>query len=117
MDIDIEEETAITVDKGSQSLSNEAEGQDYVDFSAEEENWREYRKSETLFYVQTAIISVIVLACLINISLQNGDMIIWGNLLSTSIGILLPQPSFPFPKNKRKIKKKNLLSEKPNMPQ
>ena len=55
---------------------------------------REYRKNEILCYVQISILCLIVLACTINLTLQNGDQTAWTGLLATALGILLPQPGF-----------------------
>jgi hypothetical protein len=52
------------------------------------------RKNHMLFYCQAFVIIVIVIACIVNLSLCNGDQTAWTGLLSTSLGILLPQPVF-----------------------
>lgn len=75
--------------------------EDTVDLTENEVDIREFRKSEMLFYVQTAVIAAIVIACIINLSLSNGDQTAWTGLLSTSLGILLPQPGFSLKKEKK----------------
>jgi hypothetical protein len=50
------------------------------------------RKNHLLFYCQAFVIIAIVIACIVNLSLCNGDQTAWTGLLSTSLGILLPQP-------------------------
>ena len=60
-------------------------------------NWRLFGrrlpKSEVTFFAQVIIIYIIIITCVVNISLGNGDNNLWVALLSSSIGYLLPSPS------------------------
>ena len=95
-----EASTAPATDTATQT---DGDNEDEVDFSQADERRGEYTKGLALFYVQTFIISVIVISCIVNLSLQNGDVTVFSSLLSTSLGILLPQPGF----NIKRIKKLN----------
>ena len=44
------------------------------------------------FYAQITVLVVVVLASIINISLKNGPDNLWTMLLSTCLGIVLPNP-------------------------
>ena len=77
-----------------------SESEDKVDFSEYDEHYREYKKGELLFYVQAVMLAIIVVACIVNLSLENGDQTAWTSLLSTSLGILLPQPGFHIKRKK-----------------
>jgi len=50
-------------------------------------------KNEVIFICQVVILYVIILTCIINLSLGNGDSNLWTALLSSSLGIMLPAPS------------------------
>ena len=54
-------------------------------------------KAECVFFCQFAIIAIVVLSCIINLSINrennNVDSSVWISLLSASIGYLLPAPS------------------------
>ena len=53
------------------------------------------RRGAVLFYMQIALLTVVVFVSVVHLSLQNGDQTLWTGTLSTAIGILLPQPRFP----------------------
>jgi hypothetical protein len=50
------------------------------------------KRGEFLFYVQAIVLIIVVIACIINLSLQNGDQTAWAAMLSGCLGLLLPQP-------------------------
>ena len=50
-------------------------------------------KNEVIFICQVVILYVIILTCIVNLSLGNGDSNLWTALLSSSLGIMLPAPS------------------------
>ena len=82
------------IEEESSSNDAQAYNQDAVDLTYEEADLREYRKSEILCYSQISVLCLIVVVCIINLSLENGDQTAWTGLLATSLGILLPQPGF-----------------------
>lgn len=90
----------VIADNVSDVKEEPAESEDKVDFSEYDEHYREYKKGELLFYVQAIILAIIVIACIVNLSLENGDQTAWTSLLSTSLGILLPQPGFNIKRKK-----------------
>jgi len=46
-----------------------------------------------VFFVQVALIFVVVIASIVNLALKTGDDKLWIVLLSSSIGYLLPTPN------------------------
>jgi hypothetical protein len=88
-------------------INGETESKDEADFPNIEDNI-ERNVGEVLFYVQAAVLIIVVLACIINLSLVNGDQSSWTALLSASLGILVPQPTISLNlKNNNKKKKNN----------
>lgn len=63
-------------------------------------------KMEVVFFSQIFILYVVIITCLINLSLQNGDVELWCSFLSASIGYLLPNPSLK--RDKIFIQKNNI---------
>jgi hypothetical protein len=49
-------------------------------------------KNEVIFFCQVIILYIVIIACIINLSLHNGDSNLYTALLSSSLGILLPSP-------------------------
>ncbi len=49
--------------------------------------------SRLAFVSQTVILLIVIIASIVNISLGVGDEKIWITLLSTSLGVVLPNPS------------------------
>ena len=94
---------------GADTIDCEA---DTIDFEAWEGNPGDDRKSKVCFYTQTLVIVIIVTACIINMSLGNGDQTAWTGLLSTSLGILLPQPGVNWSKAQTRNKKKKKDKQK-----
>ena len=50
-------------------------------------------KSEAVFFSQIVMIYIVVIACIINLSINNGSSNLWTALLSSSLGYMLPNPS------------------------
>ena len=50
-------------------------------------------KNEVIFICQVVILYIVILTCIVNLSLKNGDSNLWTALLSSSLGIMLPQPT------------------------
>ena len=50
-------------------------------------------KNEVIFVCQVVILYVVIVTCIVNLSLKNGDSNLWTALLSSSLGIMLPQPT------------------------
>lgn len=49
-------------------------------------------RKEYVFFSQLAVLFVVIVAAIINISLNNGQQEVWLVLLSTGVGALLPNP-------------------------
>ena len=62
---------------------------------------RRVPRSEIVFFCQTFIIYVVVVASLINLTLQNGPINLWIALLGSGLGYLLPHPSIDKPELRR----------------
>ncbi len=64
--------------------------------SGSTESWRFFgkrvAKTETVFFSQIIIIYIVVITCIVNLSLDNGNSNLWTALLSSSLGYLLPNP-------------------------
>jgi len=57
-------------------------------------------RSEIVFFVQAIFLFVVILACIFNLSREKRqDETLWANLLSLSIGVVVPNPTL-------KVKKK-----------
>lgn len=50
-------------------------------------------QTEIQYITQVVIIYMVVITCIINLSLSNGDSNLWTALLSSSLGYMLPNPS------------------------
>ena len=53
----------------------------------------ELPRDEIVFFAQVIISYVVIVTCIINLSLRNGDSNLWTALLSCTLGYLLPAPS------------------------
>ena len=51
-------------------------------------------RSQVVYFSQIILIYIIILTCIINLSLKNGDSNLWTALLSSCIGYVLPAPNF-----------------------
>jgi hypothetical protein len=71
--------------------------QSIVSFSSENEEWIIFGyhipKNEVVFFSQTVVLYIVIITCLINLSIKNGDKELWCSFLSAAIGYLLPNPS------------------------
>jgi hypothetical protein len=60
-------------------------------------NWKLFGrilpKNEVIFICQVVILYIVIITCIANLSLRNGDSNLWTALLSSSLGIMLPQPT------------------------
>ena len=56
-------------------------------------------KSETVYFTQVVLLYIVILTCIVNLSIQNGDSNLWTALLSSSLGYILPNPTLK--KNKQ----------------
>lgn len=51
-----------------------------------------FDKSQVVYFTQIILIYIIILTCILNLSLKNGDSNLWTALLSSCIGYVLPSP-------------------------
>ena len=60
-------------------------------------SWNVFRRSiprsEITFFSQVIIIYIVIVTCIVNLSVGNGDSNLWTALLSSCLGYLLPSPS------------------------
>ena len=60
------------------------------------DNWKicgyGMNKSQVVYFSQIIIIYIIIITCIVNLSLKNGDSNLWTALLSSCIGYILPAP-------------------------
>lgn len=49
-------------------------------------------KREATYFSQVILIYIVVITCILNLSLKNGDSNLWTALMSSSLGYLLPSP-------------------------
>lgn len=54
---------------------------------------KEIPKIEVVFFFQIILIYIVVIVCVINLSIDNGNSNLWTALLSSSLGYILPSPS------------------------
>ena len=50
-------------------------------------------KAQIVYISQIVIIYIIILTCIINLSIGNGDKTLWCTLLASCLGYILPNPS------------------------
>ena len=69
-------------------------------------NWavlgKELPRSEITFFAQVIMVYIVIIVCIINLSISNGDSNLWTALLSSCLGYLLPAPSMSV-SNKRNV--------------
>lgn len=60
----------------------------------EEGEWKMLGKSkiELMYFSQIIVLYVVIITCILNLSLHNGDSNLWVALLSSSLGYMLPNP-------------------------
>jgi len=61
------------------------------------------QRGQVVYFSQIILIYIVILTCIINLSLRNGDSNLWTALLSSCLGYVLPSPKF----TKERIIKKN----------
>lgn len=54
---------------------------------------RKLPDNEVVFFTQVALLFLVIVACVINLSLNVGDSNLWTCLMSSCLGYLLPNPS------------------------
>ena len=52
-----------------------------------------YQKSHWVFACQMLLIYIVIITCIINLSIGNGESNLWTALLSSCLGYILPAPS------------------------
>ena len=50
-------------------------------------------KQEVVYFCQVALIYIVVITCIVNLTLQRDEGKVWTALLSSCLGYLLPNPS------------------------
>ncbi len=60
-------------------------------------NWRIFGtklpKNEIVYGCQVVMLYIVIIVCLVNLSIGNGDSNLWTALLSSSLGYMLPAPT------------------------
>lgn len=59
-------------------------------------------EGEIVFFAQVIMVYIVIIACLVNLSIGNGEGKLWTALLSVCLGFLLPNP---------KLKKTHMLGK------
>jgi len=71
----------------------------------EKDYWKccgiEMQRGQVVYFSQIFLIYIIILTCIVNLSLGNGDSNLWTALLSSCIGYILPSPKIKITKNKK----------------
>lgn len=50
-------------------------------------------RAEIVFFAQIIIIYIVIITCIVNLSLHNGDSNLWTALMSCCLGYILPAPT------------------------
>jgi hypothetical protein len=70
---------------------------DSTDSSTGQTRWvlfgKRIPKAEIVFFAQVCILYIVIIAAIINLTLDNGTPTLWTALLSSSLGYLLPNPT------------------------
>ena len=64
---------------------------------------RKFPKAEGVFFTQIILIYIVVVACIVNLSVGNGNSNLWTALLSSCLGYLLPNPSMKEGRQSREV--------------
>ena len=64
--------------------------------------WLGQPKEEIAYLCQVILLYIVIITCIINLSIENGYSNLWTALLSSSLGYMLPSPSFKKKKHKSK---------------
>jgi hypothetical protein len=59
---------------------------------------RETSKGHCVFACQMVIIYIVIITCIVNLSIANGESNLWTALLSSCLGYILPAPSIKIKK-------------------
>jgi len=59
-------------------------------------------RGQVVYFSQILLIYIIIITCIINLSLANGDSNLWTALLSSCIGYILPSPKIKISKESKK---------------
>lgn len=85
-------ETAVPLDEHDRDLEERSQKSDNSNRS-----WKMFGKkvpqSEMVYIGQIVMLYIIILTCLTNLSIGNGDSNLYTALLSSSLGYMLPSPS------------------------
>ena len=68
--------------------------------------WFGQPKQEIVYLCQVILLYIVILTCIVNLSIENGNSNLWTALLSSSLGYMLPNPSM----KKSKIRERVELS-------
>jgi hypothetical protein len=60
---------------------------------------KKFPKSEIAYFSQVIIIYLVIITCIVNLSIKNGDSNLWTALLSSCLGYILPAPKIKTPSN------------------
>ena len=65
--------------------------------SSSENSWKLFGtripKTEIQYITQVVVIYIVIITCIVNLSIGNGDSNLWTALLSSCLGYMLPNPS------------------------
>jgi len=56
-------------------------------------------KSEVIYFSQVILIYIVSIACVVNLSIAQGNLHIWSNILCACIGYMIPAPRIKKLKN------------------
>ena len=57
------------------------------------ENWFGQPKETVVYLFQVILLYIVIITCIINLSIGNGNSELWTALLSSCLGYMLPNPS------------------------
>jgi hypothetical protein len=59
----------------------------------EDKKWFGHSKEETVYLCQAVLLYIVIITCIINLSIDNGNSNLWTALLSSCLGYMLPNPN------------------------
>ena len=78
-------------------IMNKNPVEDIDDKRSNSGSWRVFGHSlpsrEVVFFVQVVVVLVVLVTCVVNLSLLQGDQALWKYLLCSIVGYILPSPS------------------------
>ena len=84
-------------------ISDELNHEDSASNTNNTVNWKVFGqnipRSEVVFISQMLIISVVIISCIINLSVQNGNPEMWVSFFGLAFGAMLPPPKLKRTKN------------------